>query len=116
MININGVSKYYDDFKSLGEINAKITDGSIFGLVGSNGSGKSTLLRIMSGIFRADGGEVLYDGENVYENVALKNRIVYLSDDQFFLPNATLGDMAKMYASVYSEFSFDEYNTLNIRS
>ena len=112
MININGVSKYYDDFKSLGEINAKITDGSIFGLVGSNGSGKSTLLRIMSGIFRADGGEVLYDGENVYENVALKNRIVYLSDDQFFLPNATLGDMAKMYASVYSEFSFDEYNRL----
>ncbi len=112
MIKISGVEKYYDDFKSLDEINAVIKGGSIFGLVGSNGSGKSTLLRIMSGIFRADGGEVLYDGENVYENVALKNRIVYLSDDQFFLPSATLLDMAKMYASVYSEFSFDEFEKL----
>jgi len=112
MIKISGVTKYYDDFKSLDEINAVIKGGSIFGLVGSNGSGKSTLLRIMCGIFRADGGEVEYDGENVYENVALKNRIVYLSDDQFFLPSATLSDMAKMYASVYSEFSYEEYNKL----
>lgn len=112
MIKISGVTKYYDDFKSLDEISAVITDGSIFGLVGSNGSGKSTLLRIMCGIFRADGGVVEYSGENVYENVALKNRIVYLSDDQYFLPSATLGDMAKMYASVYSDFSYDEYNKL----
>ncbi len=112
MIRISGVSKYYDEFKSLDGIDAEIKDGSIFGLVGSNGSGKSTLMRVMSGIFRADSGEVLYDGENVYENVALKNRIVYLSDDQFFLPSSTLSDMAKMYASVYSEFSFDEYGKL----
>ena len=112
MIKICGVSKFYDDFKSLDAIHAEIADGSIFGLVGSNGSGKSTLLRVMSGIFRADSGEVLYDGENVYENVALKDRIVYLSDDQFFLPNATLGDMAKLYASVYSSFSWEEYNKL----
>ena len=112
MIKICGVTKYYDDFKSLDAIHAEIADGSIFGLVGSNGSGKSTLLRVMSGIFRADGGEVLFDGENVYENVKLKDRIVYLSDDQFFLPNTTLGDMAKLYASVYSSFSWEEYNKL----
>ena len=112
MIKISGVSKFYDEFRSLDGINAEIKDGSIFGLVGSNGSGKSTLMRVMSGIFRADGGEVLYDGENVYENVALKNRIVYLSDDQYFLPSSTINDMAKMYASVYSEFSFDEYKKL----
>ncbi len=112
MIKISGVSKFYDDFKSLDGIDAEIKDGSIFGLVGSNGSGKSTLMRVMSGIFRADGGEVTYDGENVYENVPLKNRIVYLSDDQFFLPSSTLNDMAKMYAAVYSEFSFAEFNKL----
>ena len=112
MIQINGVTKYYDDFKSLDAISAYIADGSIFGLVGSNGSGKSTLLRVMSGIFRADGGEVLYDGENVYENVKLKNEIVYLSDDQYFLPSSTLRDMAKMYAAVYSNFSWEEFEKL----
>ena len=112
MIQINGVTKYYGEFKSLDAISAYIADGSIFGLVGSNGSGKSTLLRVMSGIFRADSGEVLYDGENVYENVKLKDTVVYLSDDQYFLPNSTLRDMAKMYASIYSRFSWEEFNKL----
>ncbi len=112
MININGVSKYYDTVKSLDNVTAEIKSGSIFGLVGSNGSGKSTLLRIMCGIFRADGGEVMYDGENVYENVKLKDRIVYLSDDQFFLPSSTLLDMANMYAAVYSSFSWETYEKL----
>ncbi len=112
MININGVSKYYDTFKSLENVTAEIKGGSIFGLVGSNGSGKSTLLRIMCGIFRPDGGEVCYDGENVYENVKVKDKIVYLSDDQFFLPSSTLGDMARMYSHVYSSFSYDTYKRL----
>lgn len=112
MIQINGVTKYYGEFKSLDAISAYIADGSIFGLVGSNGSGKSTLLRVMSGIFRADSGEVLYDGENVYENVKLKDTVVYLSDDQYFLPNSTLRDMARMYASIYSRFSWEEFDKL----
>ncbi len=112
MIKINGVSKYYDTVKSLDSVTAEIKGGSIFGLVGSNGSGKSTLLRIMCGIFRADGGQVLYDGENVYENSALKDKIVYLSDDQFFLPSSTLLDMANMYAAVYSSFSWETYERL----
>lgn len=112
MININGVTKYYDTFKSLDNVNAVISNGSIFGIVGSNGSGKSTLLRIMCGIFRADSGSVLYNGENIYENVALKDKVIYLSDDQFFLQGSTLGDMAKMYASVYSSFSYETFNEL----
>jgi len=112
MIQINGVTKYYGDFKSLDAISAHIADGSIFGLVGSNGSGKSTLLRVMCGIFRADEGEVLYDGANVYENVKLKDTVVYLSDDQYFLPNSSLRDMAKMYASLYSGFSWEEFDKL----
>lgn len=112
MIKIKGVTKYYDTFKSLDNVTAWISDGSIFGIVGSNGSGKSTLLRVMCGIFRADGGEVLYDDENVYENVKLKDKIIYLSDDQFFLQGSTLRDMAKLYASVYSSFSWDTYNKL----
>lgn len=109
MIQISKVSKRYDNIKSLDSVTASIKPGSIFGLIGSNGSGKSTLLRVMSGIFRADSGEVLYDGENVYENVRLKNKLVYLSDDQYFLSSSTIDDMANLYASVYTDFSREEY-------
>ncbi len=112
MIQISNITKYYDKVKSLDSVTATVKDGSIFGLVGSNGSGKSTLLRIMSGIFRADGGEVLYDGENVYENVKLKNKLVYLSDDQYFLSSSTIDDMANLYASIYADFSREDYARL----
>lgn len=112
MIQISNITKYYDKVKSLDSVTATVKAGSIFGLVGSNGSGKSTLLRIMSGIFRADGGEVLYDGENVYENVKLKNKLVYLSDDQYFLSSSTINDMADLYASIYADFSREDYARL----
>lgn len=112
MIQISNITKYYDKVKSLDSVTATVKTGSIFGLVGSNGSGKSTLLRIMSGIFRADGGEVLYGGENVYENVRLKNKLVYLSDDQYFLSSSTIDDMANLYASIYSDFSYEDYARL----
>ena len=61
---------------------------TIFGLIGSNGSGKSTLLRIMAGVMRPDDGEVCYDGARVYENPLAKQQIIYLSDEQYFLPHA----------------------------
>ncbi len=112
MIEIKNISKSYGDIKSLSEINAKIDSGSIYGLIGSNGSGKSTLLRIMSGIMRSDDGEVMYDGKIVYENPEVKESVVYLSDDQFFLSNSSVDEMASLYASLYRSFSKARYNEL----
>ncbi len=112
MIEILNVSKYYDKYLSLDSVCANIDRGSIFGLVGSNGSGKSTLLRIMSGIFKADGGSVLYDGENVFENQNVKKSILYLSDEQYFFPNATLNDMKNLYKALYESFQEEKYKKL----
>lgn len=112
MIGIKNVSKSYGDVKSLTVINAEIDSGSIYGLIGSNGSGKSTLLRIMSGIMRPDGGSVTYDGRGVYENPEVKETVVYLSDEQFFLPNSTVDEMAYLYSSLYKSFSKVRYYEL----
>ncbi|MBQ8005039.1 MAG: ABC transporter ATP-binding protein [Clostridia bacterium] len=109
MITIDNISKSYGSIKSLSGINAKIGSGSIYGLIGSNGSGKSTLLRIMCGIMRPDNGKILYDGEEVYENAQIKEKVVYLSDEQYFLPNSTVDEMAQLYASLYPGFSKIRY-------
>lgn len=109
MIYINGVRKNFGGVDALRGVSATVSDGSIFGLIGSNGSGKSTLMRIMSGIFRADSGDVKYDGQSVYENYILKQRVVYLSDEQYFLPHATLADMRAFYRSVYDTFDDEMY-------
>ncbi len=112
MIEIKNVSKSYGAVKSLDAVSAEVKNGSIFGLIGSNGSGKSTLLRIMCGIFRADEGGVDYEGESVYENTEAKKGILYLSDDQYFIPYATLDEMKAFYKSVYPSFDEEMYRKL----
>lgn len=78
MIEINGVDKHFGEVKALDHIVASIHEGSIFGMVGTNGAGKSTLLRIMSGVLEPDAGNVLLDGEEVYENPKAKAKICFL--------------------------------------
>ncbi len=112
MILINNVSKSYGRIQSLANVTAAVGTGSIFGLIGSNGSGKSTLLRIMSGGMRPDEGEVRYDDRPVWENIAVKNEIVFLSDEQYFLTGSSMNDMKKLYASVYTHFDEARYRTL----
>ena len=112
MIEIKSVSKNYGNVKSLDDVTAEVKKGSIFGLIGSNGSGKSTLLRIMCGIFQSDGGNVEYEGEPIYENKEMKKGILYLSDDQYFIPYATLDEMKEFYKSVYASFDEEMYTKL----
>ena len=112
MIRAENITKYFDDVRSLHEVSIGVKDGSILGLIGSNGSGKSTLLRILSGIYLPDTGDILYDGEPVFENTAVKKQIVYLSDDPYFLPQCTMNDMRDFYASVYPDFSHARYEAL----
>ena len=112
MIRAENITKYFDDVRSLHEVSIGVKDGSILGLIGSNGSGKSTLLRILSGIYLPDTGDILYDGEPVFENTAVKKQIVYLSDDPYFLPQCTMNDMRDFYASVYPDFSLARYEAL----
>ncbi len=112
MIKINGITKNFDKVRSLNNVSLCIDNGSIFGLIGSNGSGKSTLIRILTGIYLPDSGEVFYDGEPVWENTVVKKDIVYLSDDQYFIPHSTIADMKQMYKSVYPAFSDERYAAL----
>lgn len=101
MIETSGLTKRFDDILAVDHISAKIRDGSVFGLIGTNGAGKSTFLRMVSGILKPDEGEVLIDGENVYENPAVKSRFFYISDDQYFFANGTPLELMKFYKSIY---------------
>ena len=109
MIRIDSVTKTFDTVRSLDSVSFLVEKGSIFGLIGSNGSGKSTLLRIMCGIYRPNEGGVYYEGMPVWENTDVKKNIVYLSDDQYFIPHSTPLGMADLYASVYPDFSREKF-------
>lgn len=91
MIETSGLTKRFDDITAVDHIDAKIKEGSVFGLIGTNGAGKSTFLRMVSGILKPDEGTVLIDGENVYENPKVKSKFFYISDDQYFFANGIPG-------------------------
>ncbi len=112
MIEINNITKSFDDFTALNNVTCRINDGCIYGMVGSNGAGKSTFLRVLTGIYKADNGEVLYDGANVYDNPAVKEQLVFVADELFFLPGASMKKMAEYYSTIYEAFDNKRFEHL----
>lgn len=111
MIRIENVSKQFDDILALDHVSAQISEKCIFGLVGTNGAGKSTLLRVAAGVLRPEQGQVFVDGQEVWENPQVKEKICFLADTAYFFPNATAASMRDYYQIVYPKFDaarFDE--------
>ena len=76
-------------------------------MVGSNGAGKSTFLRVLAGIYKPEKGEAYIDDAPIYENPKIKENVVLVADELFFLPGTNMNKMAKLYASAYDRF--DQY-------
>ncbi|ADU26539.1 ABC transporter ATP-binding protein [Ethanoligenens harbinense] len=115
MVTLEHLTKKYADFTAVKNLDGTIEDGCIYGLVGFNGAGKTTLLKTIAGVYRADAGRVLVNGENIYENERLKSGVFLLSDDMYFLPQSTLKEMAKFYRGYYpawSEKTFEKITAL----
>ena len=112
MIEVKGITKRFGDFTALDELTLTVPSGSVYGLVGPNGSGKSTIIRHITGIYRPDSGEIRIDGETVYENPTVKERIAYIPDDVFYFNNASMKDMAKFYRGIYPNFSMERFEAL----
>ena len=112
MIQVKELIKSFDGFRALDGLNIHVPKGAVYGLVGPNGAGKSTVIRHLAGIYRQDSGQVLIDGQSVYENPEIKGRIAYIPDDIFFYTQATINDMMKFYRSVYPRFSPERFEKL----
>ncbi|MDL2217246.1 ABC transporter ATP-binding protein [Christensenellaceae bacterium OttesenSCG-928-M15] len=113
MIEVRNVTKKFGQFTALKDLSCSIDSGRIYGLVGSNGAGKSTLMRLMTGVYRPDGGEITVDGSAVYNHPAVKKRMVYVSDDIYFLPQANMKRMAMFYAAGHEGFSHERFKELS---
>ncbi len=109
MIEIKEIKKSFGDICAVNEVSFTIPEGCIFGLVGTNGAGKSSLLRMMAGIYTPDAGHALIDGEDVFENIAVKRNVFYVSDDVYFFRNACMDEMCSYYKCIYPQFSDEIY-------
>jgi len=112
MLELKNITKTFGSFKALDDLSMTVPKGAVYGLVGPNGAGKSTAIRHMTGVYRADSGEVLMEGQPVYENPQIKERIGYIPDDIFYFNTATMEDMRSFYRGVYPQFDDELYNRL----
>src|SRR5438552_12187352 len=58
-----GISKRFGGVHALSEVTFTINHGEIYGLIGPNGAGKTWLFNVLTGIYAADGGNFIFDGE-----------------------------------------------------
>ena len=65
------------------------------------------------GIYKPVSGEVLVDGENVYENPKVKARIGFVADSNKYFPTYRLGKMVKFFQGVYEKFDINKIKELN---
>jgi ribose transport system ATP-binding protein len=62
ILEIKNVTKHFPGVTALSHVNLDIYQGEVHVLVGENGAGKSSLIKVLSGIYKPDGGEILYSG------------------------------------------------------
>ena len=104
MLELKNVTKTFGKFKAIDDLSMTVPKGAVYGLVGPNGAGKSTAIRLMTGVYRPDNGQITMEGQPVYENPAIKNRVCSIPDEIFFFPSATLEEMRKYYRGLYPQF------------
>lgn len=112
MVEFNNVTKKFGDFTAVENISFKIEPSSIYGLIGYNGAGKTTLLKSAAGIYKPEGGEILFNGIKTFDNDTIRREMFYIPDDLYFPMNASIKSMARFYADYYPGFSYKTLDNL----
>lgn len=112
MLEAKEVVKSFDGFRALDSATLTVPKGTVYGLVGPNGAGKSTIIRHFTGVYRPDSGKLLLEGAPIWENTDAKRRMVVIPDDWYYFPQASIAEMAKLYAGAYPSFSWERYEKM----
>ena len=112
MIEVKQITKTFDGFKALDDLSLTVPQGAVYGLVGPNGAGKSTLIRHLMGVYRPDCGQITVDGQPVYENPAVKARMVCIPDEIFYNTGDTIRDLKSLYKGIYPQFDDERFEKL----
>ena len=112
MLTIKNLTKDFRDIRALDDVSFTIERGQVYGLLGPNGAGKTTLIKHISGVYHQNAGEITLDDTPIYENAKIKSKIIYVSDELFFLTQYSIADMAKYYAHLYPDWNWERFEKL----
>lgn len=87
MLELNHIQKSFDGISVLKDISLQVEDGEIVSILGPSGCGKTTLLNLILGIVNVDGGEIIYNGENLTNTPMEKRGFNIVFQDYALFPN-----------------------------
>jgi len=65
LLSIKNLTKRFGGVQAVNDVSFEVTTGSIMGLIGPNGAGKTTVFNLITGIYRPDQGEIIFDGKSI---------------------------------------------------
>ncbi|NLW52134.1 MAG: ABC transporter ATP-binding protein [Tissierellia bacterium] len=110
ILEVNGASKRYGKNVALDNLNLKVREGSVLGLLGPNGTGKTTLLKSIIGLVKLDSGNVLIDG--MKPGVETKKIISYLPDSNYLFENLKVSECVDLFKDFYEDFNMEKCDNL----
>lgn len=111
MIKVKDLYKVIDGEVVLDHLNMQVEEGSIYGLMGPNGAGKTTLIRHLVGVLKQNAGKIFIESQPVYENIEIKRKIGYISDEMYFI-ETSLERNAKVYKDLYPSWNQERFEEL----
>ena len=98
-IEINNLTKEYDELIALNGVNITLSTG-MYGLLGANGAGKSTLMKILAGILDKTSGEIKLDGNVIKKTGQIRKLIGYIPQTFSFYPNMTVFEIMDYFSAL----------------
>lgn len=110
MLNIDKLTFRYPRRQQpvIADFSLEISDGGIYGLLGSNGAGKSTLLYLICGLLSPKSGEVTFKSINTRSRKPETLNDIFIVPEELTLPPVTLDTFVKMNAPLYPKFSYED--------
>ncbi|HWO14495.1 MAG TPA: ABC transporter ATP-binding protein [Polyangiaceae bacterium] len=65
LLELRQVEKVFGGLRAVREVSLGVEAGEVFGLIGPNGAGKTTIFNVITGVYRPDGGQVLFSGRDI---------------------------------------------------
>lgn len=118
ILECESLTKKYNGFTALSDVNLKLERGKIIGLLGPNGSGKTTLIKLINGLLVPDSGKILIN--NMQPGVETKKVVSYLPDKTYLNDWMKTKDIIDFFGDFYLDFdkgkAYEMLNRLNINA
>jgi branched-chain amino acid transport system ATP-binding protein len=110
LLSVENLSKHFGGLYALNELSFTVDEHEIVSIIGPNGAGKSTVFNVMTGLYRPEGGDIVFGGESILDRapsqivrlgIARTFQNVKLFPNMTVLENAMVGQHCRSASGVF---------------